>query len=121
MNRWSRSLLQITVAFTTMMLAGIGTGVVSVIFHSRSQLVIGIVFLVTFPVLLLFFEKRFPSVYPPRGPRPWWQNRGVFFVALAFVVSILSSRLATIWFGLLIVSGVLVFLFLRLARRDGEF
>jgi hypothetical protein len=46
--------------------------------------------------------------------------RVVIPMAFAIIVSILSSRMATLWFGLLIISGVLVALFLHVSRRDGE-
>jgi hypothetical protein len=43
-------------------------------------------------------------------------------VAMAFgiIISILSSRIATLWFGLLIFSGALVALFLRATGKHGE-
>ena len=123
MNRWSVSLLRIALAFVIVFLAGIVSISVSAILRSQSNLVTGISFLAAVACLVLFFERVFPSVYPALRQRPWWQTRageGVFIVALALIISILSSRIATLWFGLLIVSGVLVALLLRVTRRDGE-
>jgi hypothetical protein len=110
-------------AFVIVFLAGIVSISVSAILRSQSNLVTGITFLAVVVCLVLFFEKVFPSVYSGLRRRPWWQTRageGVLVVALAFIISILSSRIATIWFGLLIISAVLVALLLRVTRRDGE-
>jgi len=123
MNRWLVTLLRIVLAFVAVFMAGIVSITVSAIFHSQSNRVTGITFLAAVASLVLFFEKVFPSVYSRLRPRPWWQTRtgeGVFVIALGFIISILSSRVATLWFGLLIVSGVLVALLLRATRREGE-
>jgi hypothetical protein len=122
MNRWSGGVLRVLFAFVIVLLAGVVSISFSAIFHSHGNLITGITFLVAVVCLVLFFEKGFPSVYSGlrRGPRPWWQWRGSIVIAFAIVVSIVSSRIATLWFGLLIVSGVLVALLLRVARRDGE-
>jgi hypothetical protein len=108
-------------AFVIVFLAGIVSIFASAIFHSQSNLITGITFLAAVVSLVLSFEKIFPSVYSGLRPRRWWQGRageGVFAMALAVVMSILSSRVATLWFGLLIISGVLVALLLRVRRRD---
>jgi MFS family permease len=122
MNRWSGGVLRIVFAFVIVLLAAVVSISVSAIFHSQRNLITGITFLAAVVSLVLFFEKVFPSLYfgLRRGPRPWWQWRGSFSIAFAIIVSILSSRIATLWFGLLIVSGVLVALLLRVTRRDGE-
>ena len=122
MNRWSGGVLRVVFAFVIVLLAGVVTMSVSAIFHSQRNLIVGITFLVAVVCLVLFFERVFPSVYSGvrRGPRPWWQWRGSVGLAFAIIVSILSSRIATLWFGLLIVSGVLVALLLRVTRRDDE-
>jgi hypothetical protein len=122
MNRWSGAFLRVIFAFVIVFLAGIVSISVSAIFHSQRNVVTGITFLAAVVCLVLFFEKAFPSVYSGlrRGPSPWWQLRGVAGIAFAIVVTILSSRIATLWFGLLIISGVLVALLLRVTRRDGE-
>ena len=122
MNRWSGGVLRIVFAFVIVLLAGVVSMPVSALFHSQRNLIVGITFLTAVVCLVPFFEKVFPSVYSGlrTGPRPWWQWRGSFALAFAIVVSILSSRIATLWFGLLIVSGVLVALLLRVTRRDGE-
>jgi hypothetical protein len=41
-------------------------------------------------------------------------------IVFGIIVSILSSRITTLWFVLLIISGVFVALLLRVTRRDGE-
>lgn len=123
MNRWSGSLLRIVFAFVIVFLAGIISISVGAILRSQSNRVIGITFLAAVACLVLFFEKVFPSVYSGLRHRRWWQTRageGVFVIALAIVISILSSKIATLWFGMLIVSGVLVALLLRVTRRNGE-
>jgi hypothetical protein len=122
MNRWSRGLVRVIFAFVIVFLAGIVSISVSAIFHSQSNLIAGIAFLAAVACLVLFFEKAFPSVYSGamRGPGPWWQWRGSIGIGFAIIVSILSSRIATLWFGLLIISGVMVALLLRASRRDGE-
>jgi hypothetical protein len=122
MNRWSGSLLRVAFAFVIVFLAGIVSLSVRAIFHSESDRVTGILFLVATIFLVLFFERVFPSVYSGSVTRAthWWQMRVVIPMAFAIIVSILSSRMATLWFGLLIISGVLVALFLHVSRRDGE-
>jgi len=123
MNRGSVGLLRIVLAFVIVSLAGIVSISVTAILHSQSNRVTGITFLVAVACLVLFFEKVFPSVYSGLRRAPWWQTRageGVFVIALAFIIGILSSRIATLWFALLTVSGVLVALLLRVTRRDGE-
>ena len=123
MNRWSVGLLRIALAFVIVFLAGIVSISVSAILRSQSNRLTGMTFLAAVVCLVLFFEKVFSSIYSGLRQRPWWQTRageGVFVIALGFIISILSSRVATLWFGLLIVSGVLVALLLRVTRRDGE-
>jgi hypothetical protein len=122
MNRWSGSFLRVVFAFVIVFLAGIVSLSVRAIFHSESDRVTGIFFLVATIFLVLFFERVFPSVYSGSVSRAthWWQMRVVILMAFAIIVSILSSRMATLWFGLLIISGVLVALFLHVSRRDGE-
>ena len=122
MNRWSGSLLRVVFTFVIVFLAGIVSLSVRAIFHSESDRVTGISFLVATIFLVLFFERVFPSVYSGSVTRAthWWQMRVVIPMAFAIIVSILSSRMATLWFGLLIISGVLVALFLHVSRRDGE-
>ena len=123
MNRWSVSLLRIVLAFVTVFLAGIVSISFSAILHFQGNRLTGITFLAAVACLVLLFEKVFPSVYSRLRQRPWWQTRageGVFVIALGIIISILSSRVATLWFGLLIVLGVLIALLLRVTRRDGE-
>jgi hypothetical protein len=122
MNRWVGGVLRIVFAFVIVLLAGVFSISASAIFHSQRNLIMEITFLAAVVCLVLFFEKVFPSVYLGlrRGPRPWWQWRGSLVIPFAIIVSILSSRIATLWFGLLIVSGVLVALLLCVTRRDGE-
>jgi NADH:ubiquinone oxidoreductase subunit 2 (subunit N) len=124
MNRWSRGLLQAIFAFVIVSLAALASISAGAIVHSRSNIFSGIAFLAAVVCLVLFFEKTFPSVYPLVRRRPWWRGRageGVVAMALGVVITILSSRIATLWFGLLIVSAALVALFLRVRRRSGEF
>ena len=114
--------MRVGFAFVIVFLAGIVSLSVRAIFHSESDRVTGILFLVATIFLVLFFERVFPSVYSGSVTRAthWWQMRVVIPMAFAIIVSILSSRMATLWFGLLIISGVLVALFLHVSRRDGE-
>jgi hypothetical protein len=84
----------------------------------------GIAFLIAVIGLVLFLERVFPSLYSyPRGRR-WWQHgrvlEGIVTITLALIISILSSRIATLWFGLLLISAVLVALVLRVTRGDSE-
>jgi hypothetical protein len=92
--------------------------------HAKSDTVTGIAFLVTVVCLVLLFEKIFPSVYPSslRHPTKWWQTRAglaVGAVAFGIIISILSSRIATLWFGLTVIGSALVALLLR-ARRVSD-
>jgi catechol 2,3-dioxygenase-like lactoylglutathione lyase family enzyme/branched-subunit amino acid transport protein AzlD len=124
MSRWSVGLLRIVFALVMAFLAGIVSISVSAIFHSHSSLLSGITFVATIICLFLFFERAFPFVYSGLSrPRPWWQTRAAelpIAIAFVFIISILSSRIATLWFGLLIISGLLVALLLRVTRRGGE-
>jgi len=122
MNRWSGSFLRVVFAFVIVVLAGIVSLSVRAILHSKSDRVTGILFLVATIFLVLFFERVSPSVYSGSVTRAtrWWLMRVVIPMAFAIVVSILSSRMATLWFGLLIIFGVLVALFLHVSRRGGE-
>lgn len=121
MNRWSGGALRVVFAFVILFLAGVVTIPVSAVVHSHRNFITGITFLAAVVCLVLFFEKVFPSAYSGlrRGPGPWWQWRGSIGIAFGIIVSILSSRIATVWFGLLIVSGVLVALLLHVTRREG--
>ena len=125
MNRWSSGVLRVVFAFFIVLLAGIVSFFVHAAFHSRSDRITGITFLVTVVCLVLAFERMFPSIYSHSLKRPtvWWQTRvgtAVAIVIFGTVISILSSRIATIWFGLTIIGGVLVALLIRASRRDGE-
>ena len=122
MNRCSVGFLRVVFAIVIVFLAGTLSISISAIFHTQSKVVAGITFFAAAVCLVLLFEKVFPSVYSGsmRRPTPWWQWRGSVAMALAIVVSILSSRIATLWFGGLIISGVMVALLLRASRRDGE-
>jgi hypothetical protein len=122
-NRWSCGLLRIAFAFIIAFLAVLVALFIRLIFHSQSDRLFGIAFLVAVFCLVPIFQRLFPTVYS--YGRSWWSQPGrgpelIFVTALALIVSILSSRVAALWFGLLIVSGVLVALLLRLTRRDGE-
>jgi hypothetical protein len=125
-NRWSSGFLRVIFAFVIVFLAGGVSFSVRAAFHSTSDRITGITFLVTVTCLVLAFERIFPSIYSRsmgRRPTPWWQTRAGFAVAIVIIgtiVSILSSRVATIWFGLTIIAGALVALLLRASRRDGE-
>jgi|SRR5579862_6129117 len=123
MKDWVRSSLRIIFAIVIMFLAAAIGLFARVIFHSQNERLFGIVFLAAYIALFLLFEKLFPSVYT-YGNR-WWQRlgrayEGIFAVAFALIVSILSSKVATLWFGLLAISGVGIALLLRMTRRDGE-
>lgn len=122
MNRWSSSLLQVAFAFVIVFLAGVLSISAAAIFHSQSKFIVGIMFLVGVSCLVLLFERFFPSVYSRsrRPPEPLWLSRGVAAIVFGIIVSILSSRITTLWFVLLIISGVFVALLLRVTRRDGE-
>jgi catechol 2,3-dioxygenase-like lactoylglutathione lyase family enzyme len=58
-----------------------------------------------------------------RRPRLWWQTRAAelpIAIAFAILISILSSRIATLWFGLVAISAVLIALFLHVTARKQE-
>jgi len=124
MNRWSASFLRIAFAFVIVFLAGIISISISAISHSHSGSLSGITFLAAFICLSFFLQRTFPSLYSDlRRPRPWWQTRAAELpigIAFAFLISILSSRIATLWFGLLAISAVLVALLLRVTARNQE-
>lgn len=125
MNRWSSGFLRVILAFVIVLLAGIVSSSVHAVFHSQSNLITGTAFLATVVCLVFTFEKTFPSIYSRsiRRPTPWWQTRAGFAgatVVIGIIISILSSRVASIWFGLLIIASALVALLLRATRRDGE-
>ena len=125
MNRLLQALLQVAFAFIIILLAGVVAVSVQALLHSQSQIIFGITFLIAIALLLLFVEKSFPSVYRgSRRPRTWWQSRRTAVAAVAIVYpilsSILSSGIATFWFGAVIASGVLVALFLHVRSRGGE-
>src|SRR5271155_1595317 len=107
MNRWA-GLLRFAFAFVIVSLAGLIAIIVRAIFHSQTDGVTGITFLVAVVSICLIFERAFPSVYSRRRPRKWWQTRMLIGLPVAIVISVLSSRIATLWFGLVIVSGVIV-------------
>lgn len=125
MNRWSSGFLRVVLAFVIVLLAGIVSFSVHGVFHFQSDRITGITFLVTAVCLVFAFERTFPSIYSRsmRRPTPWWQTRAGFAgatVIVGIIISILSSRVASIWFGLLIIASALVALLLRASRRDGE-
>lgn len=122
MNSWSSGFLRVIFAFVIVFLAGVVSFSVRAALHSQSDRITGITFFVTVVCLVLAFERIFPSVYSgsARRPIPWWQTRAVFAVAFGIIISILSSRVATIWIGLTIIASALVALLLRASRRDGE-
>jgi hypothetical protein len=121
-NRWSSGFLRVILAFVIVILAGVVSFSVRAAFHSTSDRITGITFVVTVACLVLTFERIFPSIYSRSvgRPTPWWQTRAGFAVIIGIIISILSSRVATIWFGLTIIAGALVALLLRASRRDGE-
>jgi NADH:ubiquinone oxidoreductase subunit 2 (subunit N) len=124
MNRWSRGLAQVIFAFVIVSLAALAGISAGAILHTQSNIIFGVAFLATIACLVLLFEKKLPSVYPCVKRRPWWQGRmgeAVLVTALGMISSILSSRMDTIYFGLLIVSGCLVALLLHVRRKEGEF
>jgi catechol 2,3-dioxygenase-like lactoylglutathione lyase family enzyme len=124
MSRLSASLLRVLFAFLMVFLAGIGSICISAIFHSHSGLLSGMTFVVVFSCLFFLLERTFPSVYSDLNrPRPWWQTRAAELpvaIAFALVISILSSKIATLWFGLLAVSAVLVALLIRVTARNRQ-
>ena len=126
MNRWSASFLRAVFAFAFMFLGVAVSLLVRAALHTQSDRITGIAFLITVVCLVLLFERAFPSVYPSsmRRPTQWWQTRAslaVGAVALGIIISILSSRVASLWFGLTVVGSVLVALLLRArARRSSD-
>ena len=59
----------------------------------------------------------------------WWRAEGYFgqrfaigilFMVIAVIAENLSSPVARLWFGLLILSALLVAVLLRAGRKDGE-
>ena len=122
MNRWSSGFLRVIFAFVIVLLAGFVSFSVRAAFHSQSNLITGITFFVAVVCLVLAFERIFPSVYSgsARRPLPLWQTRAGFAAIFGIIISILSSRVATIWFGLTIIGSALVALLLRTSRREEE-
>jgi biotin transporter BioY len=123
MNRWSSGSLTVIFAFVIVFLAGVASFSVRAAFHSQSDRITGITFFVTVVCLVFAFERIFPSVYSGsvRRPIPWCETRAGFavaFVIIGIIISILASRVATIWFGLTSIASALVALLLR-ARGDG--
>jgi predicted enzyme related to lactoylglutathione lyase len=124
MRRWSVRLLRVVFAFVILFLADLASMSVSAIFHSHSSLLAGLTFLAAAVCLFFLLERAFPSVYSDlRRPRRWWQTRAAevpVAVAFALIISVISSRVATLWFGLLIISGGLVALLLHVITRQSE-
>src|SRR5215469_9529650 len=98
MRRSSANFLRIIFAFVILSLAGAVSVLVWAGLHSKSDRLTGIAFLVAVVCLVFLFERIFPSVYSRSVKRPiqWWQTRGT--VIGGIVISILSSRIATLWF-----------------------
>jgi len=123
MKRWSASLLRIFFAIVILCLAAAASVTVRAVFHPHSGLIPGIAFIATLIFALLYLERKFPAVYAGLRQRPWWQGRlgeAIVGMVLAIIMSILSSKIATLWFGALIISGVLIALLLRATRKDDE-
>ena len=120
MDRWTGGLRRFLFAIVILFLAGFVTLLARTMFHFQNDGVTGITFFVAVLGLYFVFERAFPSVYLRRPPTQWWQTRGGILLIFCIVVSILSSRIAMLWFGLVIVCGVLVALLLHATRRDGE-
>jgi hypothetical protein len=120
MGRSSGGLRRFFFALVILFSAGFLTFVVRAVFHSQNNRISGIIFFVAVVGLIFVFERAFPSAYSRRPPAQWWQTRGTVTVLLGVVISILSSRIATLWFGLVIVSGALVALLLHMTRKDDE-
>jgi hypothetical protein len=122
MKRWSAGLFRVLFAFLMIFLAQIASISIGAIVHSHSGILSGLTFVVVFVCLFFFLERTFPSVYAElHRPKPWWQTRAAeapVAIAFAFLVSILSSRIATLWFGLLAISAVLLALLLRMTARN---
>jgi len=114
----------ITFALVIFSVAAILALALAAIVRSKSELLTGIAFFIAVACLLWCFEKAFPSVY--RGLRrqvPWWQTRAglrAVTLVLGLMISILSSRAAAVWFGLLAISGLLGALSLRATRKEDE-
>jgi|SRR5579859_3062995 len=122
MNRWSSDFLRVIFAFVIVLLAGVVVFSVRAALHSQSNFIMGITFFVAVVSLVLTFERIFPSVYSGSARRslPLWQTRGGVAVIIGIIVSILSSRVTTLWFGLTIIGSALVALLLRASRGHGE-
>lgn len=120
MDRWTGGLRRVLFAFVILFLSSFLTILVRAILHSQNKAVIGITFFVAVVGLCFAFERAFPSVYSRRLPSQWWQTRFGIGLAFAIVVSILSSRIATLWFSLVLASGVLVALLLHVTGREDE-
>jgi peptidoglycan/LPS O-acetylase OafA/YrhL len=122
-NRWSSSFLRVVFAFAIAFLAAAISLAVRAALHTQNDRITGMAFLVAVVCLVLFFEKVFPAVYPSslrrRTPR-WWQLRAVWVVVFGIAISILSSRVASLWFGLTAVGSVLVALLLRATRDNSD-
>jgi hypothetical protein len=120
MGRPSASFLRIIFAFVILFLAGVVSLAIRASLHSQNDRITGIAFLVAVVCLVLFSERIFPLVYTRSTRRPiqWWQTRGAIVVISGVIISILSSRIATLWFGLVVVSGVLVALLLHAAGSN---
>ena len=124
MNRWSSGFLRVIFAVVILLLAGVVSFSARAAFHSQSDRIAGITFFVTVIGLVFAFERIFPSVYSgsARRPTPWWQTRAGFavaFIVIGIIISILSSRIATIWFALTITASALVALLLRSSGGGG--
>jgi drug/metabolite transporter superfamily protein YnfA len=120
MDRWTGGLWRFFFAFVILFLAGFLALVIRAIFHSQNNRTTGITVFVAVVGLIVVLERAFPSVYSRRRPTQWWQTRGTAAVLFGVIISILSSRIATLWFGLVVASGVLVALLLHVTRRDDE-
>jgi hypothetical protein len=123
MNRWSSGFLRVVFALVIALLGlAVSVGVRTAL-SAQNNGVAGIAFLITVICLVLFFEKVFPSVYASssrRRPPKLWQSRAVWVVIFGVMISIFSSRVASLWFGLTLVGSVLVALLLRAKRSSGE-
>jgi hypothetical protein len=113
MNRWTGGLRRVLFAFLIVFLAGFLTVLVRAMFHFQNNRITGMTFLLAVVGMCFVFERAFPAVYSRRRPTQWWQNRGVMGLAFVIVVGILSSWIATLWLGLVVVSGALVALLLH--------
>jgi hypothetical protein len=104
MKRWSSGFLRVILALVVVLLAGDANVSVRAAFHPQSARITGITFIVDVVGLVLAFERIFPSIYSGSAGRSvaWWQTRLGFAVIFGIILSTLSSRIATIWFGLVI-------------------